>query len=339
MPVYNWSKTPANNGSADPTINWSPQMAPSAVSPSGRALMTAVANWRDDIAGAIMTTGTSTAYSLSSNSGFTQEAQLAGQLIAFTPHVTNGAGPVTLNVDGVGSFYLRSAPNADLLVGVLIQGTPYVAVLNQNDGAFYLRGFYGNPYNVPLLGGMDYWGTTAPNSSFIFPQGQAISRTTYAAAFAQWGTKFGAGDGATTFNVPDKTGRVSAMIESVATRLTSTYFGGDSTKLGSVGNSNESHKLVASEIPSISFSGSGSGSGTVNMPGTVPYTNGIIGQDNSAPQGGPNYASSTAEWFGAGSLSVTVGSVNVSGSSSNTGGNSHAIVQPTITCNYIIRII
>ena len=37
-----------------------------------------------------------------------------------------------------------------------------------------------NPYNIPLAAGLDFWGTTAPNSCFAFPYGQAISRVTYA---------------------------------------------------------------------------------------------------------------------------------------------------------------
>src|SRR6195256_2553926 len=94
---------------------------------------------------------------------------------------------------------------------------------------------------------MDYWGSTAPNSSFIFPLGQAISRTTFAAAFAIMGTTYGAGDGSTTFNVPDKTGRASVMKEASATRLTSTFFGGNSTVLGAVGGS-ESHTLTTAQL-------------------------------------------------------------------------------------------
>lgn len=39
--------------------------------------------------------------------------------------------------------------------------------------------------------------------------GAAISRTTYARLFAAIGTTYGAGDGVTTFNVPDKRGRTS----------------------------------------------------------------------------------------------------------------------------------
>ncbi len=44
--------------------------------------------------------------------------------------------------------------------------------------------------------------TTVP-SGFIKANGAAVSRTTYASLFAAIGTTFGAGDGSTTFNVPD----------------------------------------------------------------------------------------------------------------------------------------
>ncbi len=212
MPVYDWSHVNNTNATADPTINYQIGMAPSAVGASGRAMMAAVAQYRDDIAGAIVTAGISTAYTVSSYSGYTSLAQLAGQMIAFTPHATNAA-VVTLNVDSLGPKPLRTSPGVELLAGTIIQGTPYCAVYNNSDGAFYLQGFFGNPYNVPLCAGLDFWGSTAPNSSFVFPFGQAISRTTYATAFALLSTTYGAGDGLTTFNLPDLRGRVAAAMD------------------------------------------------------------------------------------------------------------------------------
>ena len=162
MPLYRWSQTAGNNATADITAPFPEGMAPSAVNDGVRGLMAAVAMYRDDIAGAIVTAGTSTAYTVASYSQFNSLTSLAAQVIAFTPHATNGVGPVTLNVDGLGAKPLRSAPSADLLAGVIIQGTPYLATYNNSDGAFYLRGFYGNPYNVPLGAGLDYWLSTAP---------------------------------------------------------------------------------------------------------------------------------------------------------------------------------
>jgi len=45
-------------------------MAPSAVNDSARAEMAAVAKWRDDISGTLTTSGSSTVYSLTTNSTF-----------------------------------------------------------------------------------------------------------------------------------------------------------------------------------------------------------------------------------------------------------------------------
>lgn len=50
-----------------------------------------------------------------------------------------------------------------------------------------------------------FGGSTAPEG-WLLCQGQAISRTTYEDLFAVIGTAFGAGDGSTTFNVPDLRG-------------------------------------------------------------------------------------------------------------------------------------
>lgn len=40
----------------------------------------------------------------------------------------------------------------------------------------------------------------------VWADGRNISRSTYSALFARWGSKFGAGDGSTTFGVPDMRG-------------------------------------------------------------------------------------------------------------------------------------
>src|SRR5689334_9245257 len=192
MTLYKWQQTSGSNATADSTVNWAEGQAPSTVNDSARAMMAATAKYRDDIAGAIVTAGSSTAYTVSSYEGFDTLAHLNGQVVAFTPHVTNGA-TVTLNVDALGAKPLRTSPNVELQSGVLIQGTPYVAVYNNADGAFYLRGFYGNPYNIPLGAGLDYWGPTAPNSCFAFPTGQTISQATYAGLFALIGTSYNTG--------------------------------------------------------------------------------------------------------------------------------------------------
>ncbi len=55
-------------------------------------------------------------------------------------------------------------------------------------------------------GAIEYFArTTAPNG-YLKANGAAVSRTTYATLFAAIGTSFGAGDGSTTFNLPDLRG-------------------------------------------------------------------------------------------------------------------------------------
>src|SRR5437868_7285220 len=165
MTLYKWSQTASADATADSTINWAEGQAPSSINDSARAMMAAAAKYRDDIAGAIVTGGTSTAYTVASYQVFDALAHLNGQMIAFTPHATNGA-TVTLNVDGLGAKPLRSAPATELLAGMLVQGTPYICIYSNADAAFYLRNFYVSPYSVPLGSSIDYWGSAAPNSAF-----------------------------------------------------------------------------------------------------------------------------------------------------------------------------
>lgn len=61
---------------------------------------------------------------------------------------------------------------------------------------------------VPTGAMLDFAGSTAP-TGFLLCDGAAVSRTTYSALFAVIGTTYGAGNGSTTFNVPDSRMRTS----------------------------------------------------------------------------------------------------------------------------------
>lgn len=56
--------------------------------------------------------------------------------------------------------------------------------------------------SVPA-GAVVYVAQSAAPAGYLKANGAAVSRTTYAALFAAIGTAFGAGDGSTTFNIPD----------------------------------------------------------------------------------------------------------------------------------------
>ena len=62
--------------------------------------------------------------------------------------------------------------------------------------------------NVPVGTVLDYAGSAVP-SGYLECDGSAVSRTAYPALFASIGTTWGAGDGSTTFNIPDLRGRVA----------------------------------------------------------------------------------------------------------------------------------
>lgn len=75
-------------------------------------------------------------------------------------------------------------------------------------------------WRVPTASVLPFAATTAP-TGFVFCRGQAISRTTYAALYAAIGTTYGAGDGSTTFNVPNLQTRVPAGLDASGTPDTS----------------------------------------------------------------------------------------------------------------------
>lgn len=326
---FKWSKTAASNSSADTNINWAEGMAPSAVNDSARSMMASAAGFRDDIAGAIVTGGTSTAYTVTSNQIFDSLANMSGQVIAFTPHATNGA-TVTLNVDGLGAKPLRSAPSVELPAGVLVQGTPYTALYNNSDAAWYLHNFHVNPYVAPIGGLIPYVGTTAPNSAFVFPYGQAVSRSTYSVLFGITSTTFGVGDGSTTFNLPDIRGRVIAgkddMGGSSANRLTNADDGLNGDTLGATGGG-ETQTLVTANLPPYTPSGSNTGGAAT------------FGYGGNSFTGGGNFAVTSIS--SGGGIGVTATFTQPSFNGTPQGGTSTAfgVVQPTIILPYIMRII
>jgi microcystin-dependent protein len=114
----------------------------------------------------------------------------------------------------------------------------------------------GNPIGTMIA----YGGATAP-TGWLLCYGQAVSRTTYALLFAVLGTAYGTGDGSTTFNVPDKRGRMSIgadnMGGSAANRVTQAVSGILATTVGQAGGNQlaQTDTLTASTTVSIGDAG------------------------------------------------------------------------------------
>lgn len=83
-----------------------------------------------------------------------------------------------------------------------------------------------------------YAGSTAP-SGWLICNGSAVSRTTYSRLFSAIGTTYGAGNGSTTFNLPNLKGRVPVGLDTSQTEFNS---------LGKTGGEKK-HTLTINEMP------------------------------------------------------------------------------------------
>lgn len=156
---------------------------------------------------------------------------------------------------------------------------------------------------------LPFAGTAAP-AGFLLCYGQQVSRATYAALYAVTGDTYGAGDGVTTFNLPDLRGRVVAGQDDMggvsADRLTNQSGGVNGDTLGAAGGL-ETHTLLVAEMPSHTHS---------------------LWQDNNGQVG----ANTT------GVISPTDLGGSVQRDPGNTGGGgAHNNVQPTFILNYVIK--
>jgi microcystin-dependent protein len=290
---------------------------------------------REDMSGAILTGGNPIAYTVESFRDYDTLARLDGKAIAFTPHATNGA-TVTLSVDGLPAKPLRAAPSVELLPNVLIQGTPYLALYNHADQVFYLHGFFGNPHNVPLGSGLDYWGRTTPNSAFVFPAGQAISRATYSELFTVMGTAFGSGDGSTTFNLPDKRGRVSAAWDAMGGAGAGRFTPAFGAAIGE-----QYHTFLTGELPAHSHSGTATtGIDYPDHTHTIPIQAGVSTVRVGGPTDNTVVVANAANPVSGGRNQNHVHDLAITTNGGNGVANNPVnVTQPTITCNYIIRVL
>ncbi len=158
----------------------------------------------------------------------------------------------------------------------------------------------------PIGSVISFAGSTAP-VGYMLCNGASISRTTYASLFSIIGTTYGAGDGSTTFNLPDLRSR---MVVGVGQGT-----GLASRTLAATGGE-ENHTLTINEMPSHKHNT------TVNSASEVT----VIG----------GYAASSQSMFFGTDRSSTTGSYN--GAMSNTGGGaSHNVMNPFLALNYIIK--
>lgn len=156
-------------------------------------------------------------------------------------------------------------------------------------------------------GGIIMWSTATVPTGYLECNGQAVSRLTYAPLFAKISIIYGAGDGSTTFNVPDMRGR-----KPIGAGVGPASYLGDTNPILTNRNvatagGRETHALVTAELPVHDH--------TYNLRNTAT--------DNKN---------------GGGDTIVTPGGLSATSTSSVGNGDAHPNMDPWLCLKFIIRI-
>jgi microcystin-dependent protein len=121
--------------------------------------------------------------------------------------------------------------------------------------------------------GQPYFGTVLP-SGWLWCDGSAVSRTTYDLLYAVIGTTYGAGNGSTTFNVPDMRGQVAVGIGGTLALTLGQEFGEVNHLLTGPESGIQAHQHP---IGGNKVLGSGGSYEWINNTGTLPGQTAITG--------------------------------------------------------------
>jgi microcystin-dependent protein len=188
-------------------------------------------------------------------------------------------------------------------------------------------------------------GDTVP-TGYLLCDGSAVDRTTYAALFAVIGTTYGAGDGSTTFNLPDMSGRVVLGVS--GTHALASTGGTETVTLQTANLPVHSHSVpkhghantIAAKTPQLAHTitqpvfkynspkSSGNSSGTSKTTCKTTSTQTASRGTNLAVTA---HAATACTMSGSVTNKAAFNSDSTSG-----GGSAHSNMQPYIAINYII---
>lgn len=170
---------------------------------------------------------------------------------------------------------------------VQIDGVLYMSITNDNIGNNPATSVanWGYPTGCIQTGMQMPFGGTAAPTGFLLCDGTAYSRSTYARLFSVIGTAYGAGNGSTTFNVPNKKGRVSVGKDSSQTEFdTLGEQGGEKTHVLTIPEMpSHTHGYLQSPWTGSRYDGSSSPLITQQTAGTTDATGGGQAHNNLQP--------------------------------------------------------
>lgn len=281
------------------------------------------------------------------------EAGATSAVVSWTAPQYLGAGSVEYEVsvwDSTGNT-AGLATNAARLTGSTALSYTFTGLQQGEQYTFKVRtknaaGFsgYSTTSNVAFLALIPV-GTVVPFAGSSIPDGwleangQAVSRSTYAQLYGSITTTYGAGDGSTTFNLPDMRTRTAVMTDGTQTEFDVLGETGGTTSLA----------LSQAQLPSHTHGlGSYASSTAGNHDHRAGVANGFAGDldiaiDNSTGSDGGRYsfsdsytdASHPSSYLYADSQGAH--SHTFSGTTATTGaGTAHNELQPYLTLRYIV---
>lgn len=148
-------------------------------------------------------------------------------------------------------------------------------------------------------------------AGWLICDGSEVSRLTYANLFDAIGIAHGAGNGTTTFNLPDMRGRVAVGMDSMGSQGSANRVTNAQADIVGGTFGSETHQLIVAELP----------------PHTHPYNDKYVGADTGGADVGPANTNSTSQF--------TDQTGRVTGSTGS--GTPHANIQPSIALLMIVK--
>ncbi len=217
---------------------------------------------------------------------------------------TGKANPLTSNING---FVEAKIPAGTYDIQTAARGV----TVRVNGFEVYNASFV----SVPTGAVLDFGGIAAP-TGFLLCAGQAVSRVDFSALFAVIGTAFGAGDGTTTFNLPDYRSRTGFgkddMGGTAANRITSAVSGINGATLGASGGSQAMQQHTHAVSPN-------------------PHSHTVPAQSGVNLSGGANTVASTQ----APNTTIATSTASITLADAGTGNSQN--MPPAIIVNKIIK--